>query len=636
MPTPYAAYVAETISDLVNPQATGRNEVTVLGRNTKGDGGGGAFYWVTGSYSTDGGTVFPKSAVGSSPSGAWKRVIDSDFDVKWFGAYGDGIVDDTVSIQNAITASVLNDGATLRVSPGRYLLRNTVYSATGMALIGEPNKSTFIADSLFTGNGNMFEGIGHSNLRYENLIFTNNRSKFLNAFIQFKSSPNLCDNIKVINCKFNDGWVQAAIMMGQTAKTDPVHYNDNVLIEKCEFLNLYNPNHVQVTVDTDYFTSNWCAGILLEQTTLRSTIKTCRFYNTSGDGIHSYGAPDQFQNNNYYMNCTVEGCDFFNNYMAVELNGGHGGEGVLIQGNRLRYSSRIAGFLISLSCYRSRVENNYLLNAERGLIESASVDGVIVGNTGKIVCWTSSAQGVAPYAPLSASSNRIHFCELSGYNYLVADNNFQALKDAPTSNTPLEFNGISINGKNSEMDPNTQVHSYLNITDFSVFWDIKDNTFIGVTHRVLNTTVGKIRNVNFVGNTVVSTSLGDNALMIYGYGWSIKNNIFNMTSATPSAGQYLIKVFTDSQSDDTQSTVSGNLIINDLWKITDTNLLIAFKNEYKNISTNTTYLLYPAPPVLQAQRTALSGTEGMQVYQTDGTIGTYVYTIGAWKRVNLV
>lgn len=77
--------------------------VDVLGYYTKGDGGGGTFYWdLTSTEADNGGTIIQSTGI---TTGRWKRVFSGAVNVKWFGAKGDGITDDRQSFIKALQVS---------------------------------------------------------------------------------------------------------------------------------------------------------------------------------------------------------------------------------------------------------------------------------------------------------------------------------------------------------------------------------------------------------------------------------------------------------------------------------------------------------------------------------------------------
>ena len=92
--------IAETIEGLKTLSA---GTVEVLGYYEKGDGGGGLFYWdETSTEADNGGTIIQSTGV---TTGRWKRAVNGTVNIRWFGAKGDGIVDDTVAIQKALNSS---------------------------------------------------------------------------------------------------------------------------------------------------------------------------------------------------------------------------------------------------------------------------------------------------------------------------------------------------------------------------------------------------------------------------------------------------------------------------------------------------------------------------------------------------
>lgn len=109
----------------------GASLVFVHGCISPGDGGGGFFYWDSDSTEEDdGGIVIRPATIKLGSAGRWKRIYDvNTISVKWFGAVGNGVTDDTVAIQNALDwgkALIANDprnGITVILPSGNYIIR---------------------------------------------------------------------------------------------------------------------------------------------------------------------------------------------------------------------------------------------------------------------------------------------------------------------------------------------------------------------------------------------------------------------------------------------------------------------------------------------------------------------------------
>lgn len=126
--------------------------VLVKGRTTQGDSGAGLFRYDPNLVSTvDDGIIIKPTLKGNTDAGRWVRVTEtSKYNVKWFGATGNGTTDDSAAIMRAFvaiqtTVDVYPDIAGVLYFPkGRYLCApNTLdfKSSFGLTLEGEGGKN---------------------------------------------------------------------------------------------------------------------------------------------------------------------------------------------------------------------------------------------------------------------------------------------------------------------------------------------------------------------------------------------------------------------------------------------------------------------------------------------------------------
>jgi hypothetical protein len=154
---------ADTVADLANVQhKTG--SIQLLGFHTKGDGGGGVFYWDATKDKSEhnGGTIIDPNKAGLvanwastqalyfTPAvvgqGCWVREYSGAVNVKWFGAKGDGVADDTNAIQETLNIS--------------YAIKNSVSIPTGVyphggLLVKAPQEASYYdrPKTIITGSG---------------------------------------------------------------------------------------------------------------------------------------------------------------------------------------------------------------------------------------------------------------------------------------------------------------------------------------------------------------------------------------------------------------------------------------------------------------------------------------------------
>jgi len=118
-------------NDLKNLLPADSMVVIMEGFYSPGDGGGGIFYYDPLSTKVDNiGTVV--QAQSNPNAGRWIRLFQDDINVKWFGAKGDNINDDTQAIQAAIDAVeahptlITNVAGTVIIPVGFYKITNSL------------------------------------------------------------------------------------------------------------------------------------------------------------------------------------------------------------------------------------------------------------------------------------------------------------------------------------------------------------------------------------------------------------------------------------------------------------------------------------------------------------------------------
>jgi hypothetical protein len=118
-----------TISDVSALKLAPLSEAIVcLGYHTAGDGGGGIFAWSPDSNSEpDFGLVFASEL---SSKGRWLRVPDGELNPRWFGAYADGLHDDTEAIARCLgkvsQTTLAGIWTAVEFPAGTYLLHGSI------------------------------------------------------------------------------------------------------------------------------------------------------------------------------------------------------------------------------------------------------------------------------------------------------------------------------------------------------------------------------------------------------------------------------------------------------------------------------------------------------------------------------
>ena len=222
------AIALDTIEDLATYTGTGLVMVKDLNR-------GGTFVYKTaieinphtGSlYVVDGGIVFAKAG-----GGFWVRQYSGAINVKWFGAKGDGITDDTSCAENAFNS--LTSNQTLDFGKGTYLFayngaKNTFFKAIGqltklenITIRGDKATIKIVNHNVDLHGGLMFlNPVACKNLKVYgfncdmSFIGRNNDSNYYpesgfmyahNTLLDSSNAPDIdkTEDIEVFDCDFN-------------------------------------------------------------------------------------------------------------------------------------------------------------------------------------------------------------------------------------------------------------------------------------------------------------------------------------------------------------------------------------------------------------------------------------------------
>lgn len=189
----------------------------------------------------------------------------TQFNVKNYGAQGNGTTDDTSAINAAITAAAGSPGSTVYFPAGTYILGDTIGGARSNMRFAGAGKSTtkLLASSSFIGSYGMFVG-AFTNVEVSDITLDtgSNMGGVLGPTImQIRNSS----GVKFTNVKFTQQNVAAS---AQSAQTSPVDFqgSDHFWFTGCDFVQTngsFPGNSTQVFFDQcAFYGINDCNALL--------------------------------------------------------------------------------------------------------------------------------------------------------------------------------------------------------------------------------------------------------------------------------------------------------------------------------------------------------------------------------------
>lgn len=190
--------------------------------------------------------------------------------VKDFGAVGDGIANDTVAIQFALSLGAKK----VLIPAGNYLV-DTIAITDNTEIVGDGNGTVFIQNNITAGNGLVYVDSGSSSTQISNIRISNLKFKgkvATGGFSQFVHliSLNGVKNVSIDSCNI-EGFQGDGIYLGSSSTAGIERHNTNIKITNCLIDGINNDNRNGISVID-------CDGLVVD----RCTFKNCTRSNMPG------------------------------------------------------------------------------------------------------------------------------------------------------------------------------------------------------------------------------------------------------------------------------------------------------------------------------------------------------------------
>jgi len=291
----------DSVADLANVSMASGQLVQTLGYYAASDGGANVYRYDSESAAAiDGGFVID----GPGSVGRFLAVDQTVANVRRFGATGDGVTDDTASLQAAIDSADVAD-CDVEVPPGRYATDNLFFGSSG-SLLGHGKAELYLAA---TPTESRWINVGYKNVgattafpltgRIDGLTFTmapgQTASELLHIAHYDRGTVSNCTfntngNVgsKVLGISFNDSYYFSGAVFrdGITVKDNRF----NMQLDASESIGAGNGKNVFISRNTitesgDDLGVHTCEGVRIENNTVESTSQPRIYLSDSQDAV---------------------------------------------------------------------------------------------------------------------------------------------------------------------------------------------------------------------------------------------------------------------------------------------------------------------------------------------------------------
>lgn len=314
------------------------------------------------------------------------------YNVKDYGAIGDGTTDDTTDIQAAITTAKTVNGSVV-FPPGTYLVTNL--TITGNVSLFSYGGAT-IKQSAYVGNMISISGTGVK-VSFDNITFDGNQSTQVsssnNAIIDVEAAGSATDTFLFYaeNCTFINQAYTSIYARGDLSSVGMEYFN----INECEFYSgaegssSYDPRYLTLVDGGNFIVTNnvfdylatptgtGVVGVFVSTTDTATpfysaaTIANNVFRNTGRLATNAIGVIDLYT---YGENVLIQGNKFYDSKYSP-IKGKTNSRSVIIENNFMDGSGTAAGINLNPATFDTTRDNFQILN---NIVRNMGSHGIVI------------------------------------------------------------------------------------------------------------------------------------------------------------------------------------------------------------------------------------------------------------------